>query len=69
MKELLIAAGYTRSTRCSCSGTYTEKWIKGAQRFDIRPNRKTEQWIYRLSGKIIKSGLANELQEYLQEIG
>ena len=40
MKKILINAGFTLLSKCSCSGTYTEKWIKNSDRFDIRPNRK-----------------------------
>jgi len=68
MKELLINVGFTLLSKCSCSGTYTEKWVRGSERFDIRPNRKVNQWTHRKSGTIIKSGLANELQEYIQKI-
>lgn len=68
MKVLLINAGFTLLSKCSCSGTYTEKWIKDNARFDIRPNRKTNQWTYRLSGQVIKSGNADELKEYIQKI-
>lgn len=69
MKEILINAGFTLLSKCSCSGTYTEKWIKNSDRFDIRPNRKKNQWTFRKSGQVIKSGNADELQEYIQKIG
>lgn len=67
MKDVLIAAGFCILSRCSCSGTYTEKWIKDSNRVDIRPNRKNDQWVIRISGQIKATGNKELLYENLQK--
>ena len=69
MKELLLTNGFKLKSRCSCSGTYAEKYtkqtIKGKVTIEIKPSRNV--WSLRLEEQLYAKGTTDNLEAKLTE--
>jgi hypothetical protein len=69
MKELLLLNGFRLKSRCSCSGTYAEKYIKqypkGLVLIEIKPSRNV--WNMRIDNVFTSRGTTDNLEIKLKE--
>ena len=67
MKDLLLQYGFVFHSKCSCSGTYAEKYIKNDALVEIKPHRKV--WSLKINRVFTERGTSENLIQKLLQYG